>query len=179
MSSVITAQLMNCYFRRRINMFDKFGEFNSVEELNMAAAGQKEQGDMEALIALAVENGLDKEDAEDYMDDVIDEIATPLTAALGKIKIECEDLKPQEIMEDWVEYIKMQCMEKPEIAVKVRMKEKSLKNCIAELLKWSFKNAYSIPDEISQAAGIKDARVKLGIPGMGRAKKIIDEYYMS
>ena len=46
-------------------MFDKFGEFDSVEELNRAAAGQKEQGDLEALISLAIENGLDKEDAEE------------------------------------------------------------------------------------------------------------------
>lgn len=160
-------------------MFDKFGEFNSAEELNMAAAGQKEQGDLEALIALAIENGLDKEDAEDYMNGTMDELATPLTAALGKIKVECEELKPKEIMEDWVEYIKMQCMEKPEVALKVRMKGKTLKNCIAELLKWSFKNAYSIPDDISKAAGIKETSVKLGIPGMGRAKKIIDDYYMN
>lgn len=160
-------------------MFDKFGEFDSVEELNRAAAGQKDQGDLEALIALAVENGLDKEDAEDYMDGMMDELANPLTAALGKIKVECEELKPKEIMEDWVEYIKIQCMEKPEIAKQVRKSGKSLKMCIAELLKWSFSNAYDIPDEISKAAGIKSARVKLGIPGMGRAKKIIDEYYMS
>ena len=33
-------------------MWDKFGEFDSVEELNRAAAGQKEEGDEEALIAL-------------------------------------------------------------------------------------------------------------------------------
>ena len=70
-------------------------------------------------------------------------------------------------------------MEKPEVAAKVRTKGKSLEGCIAELLKWSFKNAHSIPDKISQAAGIKGASVKLGIPGMGKAKKIIDEYYMS
>ena len=38
-------------------MWDKFGEFDSVEELNRAAAGQKEEGEEEALIALAVENG--------------------------------------------------------------------------------------------------------------------------
>jgi hypothetical protein len=161
------------------NMFDRFGEFNSAEELNLAAEGQRDQGDLEALIALALENGLDREDAEDYMDDVVDELATPCTAALGKIKVESEDLKPTEIMEDWVEYIKVQCIEKPEIAIAVRKKSKTLKGCIAQLLKWSFKNAYSIPDEISKEAGIKGANVKLGIPGMGRAKKIIDEYYMS
>lgn len=159
-------------------MFDKFGEFDSAEELNKAAAGQKEQGDIEALIALAIENGLDKEDAEDYMDGIVDELATPCTAALGKIKVESEELKPKEIMEDWVEYIKVQCIDKQEVAEKVRSKGKTLKGCIAELLKWSFKNAYSIPGDISDAAGVKGANVKLGIPGMGRAKKIINEYYM-
>ena len=46
-------------------MFDKFGEFDSVEELNKAAAGLKTEGDEESLIALAEENGLTREDAED------------------------------------------------------------------------------------------------------------------
>lgn len=66
-----------------------------------------------------------------------------------------------------------------EVARCVRKKGKTLKGCIAELLKWSFKNAYSIPDDISKAAGIKGENVKLGIPGMGQAKKIINDYYMS
>lgn len=66
-------------------MFEKFGEFDSVEELNRAAAAQKAEGDEEALVALAEENGIDKEDAEDYMDDCADELATPLMAAMGKL----------------------------------------------------------------------------------------------
>ena len=57
-------------------MFDKFGEFDSVEELNRAAAAQREEGDEEALFLLAKENGIDKEDAEDYMD---------VTAALDNV----------------------------------------------------------------------------------------------
>lgn len=158
-------------------MFDKFGEFNSAEELNEAAAGLKAEGDEESLVALALENGIDKEDAEDYMDGCVEQLATPLMAALGKIKVECEELKPQEIMEDWVEYIKIQCAKKPEVAERVRTKDKSLKGCIAELLKWSFKNCYEIPEDIRKEAGIT-VNVKLGIPGMGRAKKIIDDYYM-
>jgi hypothetical protein len=160
-------------------MFEKFGEFDSAEELNRAAAGQKEQGDLEALIALALENGLDREDAEDYMACDVEELVNPIMAALGKIRVESEALQPKEIMEDWVDYIRMQCADKPELAERVRMRGKSLKGCIAALLKWSYKNAYAIPDDISKAAGIKDANVKLGIPGMGRAKKIIEDYYMS
>ncbi len=69
-------------------MFDKFGEFNSVEELNAAAEGQKEQGDREALLELAEENGIDKEDAEDYMDGYTDTLATLSMAAYGRINIE-------------------------------------------------------------------------------------------
>ena len=144
-------------------MFEKFGELNSVEELNKAAAGLKEEGDVASLIVLAEENGLDKEDAEDYAAGEMEELATVSTAALGKLKVESEDLQPKEIMVDWVEYIKMQCIEKEEVARCVRKKGKTLKGCIAELLKWSFKNAYSIPDDISKAAGIKGANVKLGI----------------
>lgn len=160
-------------------MFEKFGELNSVEELNKAAAGLKEEGDIESLIVLAEENGLDKEDAEDYAAGEMEELATVSTAALGKLKVESADLQPKEIMVDWVEYIKMQCIEKEEVARCVRKKGKTLKGCIAELLKWSFKNAYSIPDDISKKAGIKGANVELGIPGMGQAKKIINDYYMS
>ena len=43
-------------------MFDKFGEFDSHEELNRAAAAQLKEGDDEALMALAQENGIDEED---------------------------------------------------------------------------------------------------------------------
>ena len=98
-------------------MFEKFGELESAEELNKAAAGLKEAGDVESLIVLAEENGLDKEDAEDYAAGEMEELATVSTAALGKLKVESADLQPKEIMVDWVEYIKMQCIEKEEVAV--------------------------------------------------------------
>ena len=43
-------------------MFDKFGEFDSAEEINKAAAGLDET----ELKKLAEENGLDEDDAMDY-----------------------------------------------------------------------------------------------------------------
>lgn len=79
-------------------MFDKFGEFDSTEELNKAAAGLKEEGDMTGLIELAEENGLDKADAEDYMDDMVPELATPLTASLGRIAIQESGSAKEDIM---------------------------------------------------------------------------------
>ena len=73
-------------------MFEKFGEFDSVEELNRAAEAQRAEGDEKALVLLAEENGLDKEDAEDFMDGCIPVLATPLMAATGKIRVESESL---------------------------------------------------------------------------------------
>lgn len=159
-------------------MWDKFGEFDSVEELNAAAAGQKEEEDEEALIALAVENGLAKEDAQDYMDGIVEELASPLMAAQGKIKIESAELKPTEIMEDWVQYILMRITESQEMARAVRRKGKSLEGCIAALLMWSFKHQNKVDQKIMKAAGVTAGRCTLGIPGMATAKKIITNYYL-
>jgi hypothetical protein len=159
-------------------MFEKFGEFDSAEELNRAAAGQKEQGDGEALKELAVENGLDPEDAEDYLDGVTDQLATPLMAAIGKLSVESKRVKCAEIMEDWLDYIKAQCMDSEEMARAVRRKGNSLEGCIAALLKWSFAHQIPVDKKIMTAAGVSAGRCTLGIPGMGTAKKIIKDYYL-
>ena len=45
-------------------MEHKFGIFGTVEDLNRAAAAQKAEGDLEALVSLAEENDIDREDAE-------------------------------------------------------------------------------------------------------------------
>lgn len=159
-------------------MFDTFGEFDSAEEINKAAANQKINGDMEAIREIAAENGLDPEDAEDFIKGDIDELCTPILAAFGKIKIESEELKPTEIVEDWVNYIKTRCTEDPAMAAAVRKKGKSIKGCIAALLKWSYTNMYEVDKDIIKMSGVSASNVKMGIPGMGRAYKIITEYYL-
>lgn len=158
-------------------MFEIYGEFDSAEEINKAAGEKMTKGDTEAVIGIAVENGIDKEDAEDFIDGAVGELATPLMAALGKISIEEQDLKPYEIMEDWISYIKIQCQDNPKMCLAVRRKGKSLKGCIAALLKWSLKNQYQIPQDILKECHIS-YKCTLGIPGMKRAKDIIQEYYM-
>ena len=82
-------------------LFEKFGEFDSAEELNRAAAAQLAEGDIDAIYGIAEENGIDREDAEDYIDGAAPELCTPIMAALGKLKVEAAELEPQEIMEDW------------------------------------------------------------------------------
>lgn len=159
-------------------MFDKFGEMNSYEEINELAENLFNEGDLASLKEMAKENGIAAEFADLYISGEIPTLCDALIAANGKIDLECEEMKPKEIMEDWVEYIRGQCMEHKEIALAVRKKGRSLKGCITELLKWSFANQIPIEKDILHAAGVTAGRVTLGIPGMGRAKKIIRDYYL-
>lgn len=159
-------------------MFEKFGEMNSYKEINELADNLFNEGDQESLKEMAKENGIMQEFVEMYLQGDIPVLCDPLTAALGKIDVEAEELKPKEIMEDWVEYLRGQCMENEILAHQVRKKGKSLKGCIAALLKWSFANQIPVGQDILKEAGVKAGKVTLGIPGMARAKKIITEYYM-
>jgi len=163
-------------------MFEKFGEMDSFLEINELADNLMNEGDEKSVMALAEENGIEKEAAKAYINayqagEMMD-LCDAADAAAGKIDMECRELKPKEIMQDWVDYISVQCQENEEVALGVRKKGKTLKGCIAALLMWSFRNQQQIDKEITKAAGI-NARVTLGIPGMGRAKKIIREYYLS
>ena len=108
-------------------MFEKFGEFDSAEELNMTAEGLLKEGDLNSIYELAKENGIEREDAQDYIDDMAEELATNLMAALGKIDVECKELKPKELMCDWIDYIRMQCQDSQTMCAAVRRKGKSIK----------------------------------------------------
>ena len=158
-------------------MYEKFGEFDSAAEINRAAAAQRAEGDDEAILMIAEENGIDKEDALDYINGDVGELASPLMAAYGKLEVERKVLDPYEIMEDWLQYIRIRCAEDPRMALAVRRKGKSLKGCIAAILEWSMKHQRPVDKEILKAVGIT-YRVTLGIPGMGRVKQIITEYYL-
>lgn len=158
-------------------MYEKFGEFDSAAEINRAAAAQRAEGDDEAILMIAEENGIDKEDALDYINGDVGELASPLMAAYGKLEVERKVLEPYEIMEDWLQYIRIRCAEDPRMALAVRRKGKSLKGCIAAILEWSMKHQRPVDKEILKAVGIT-YRVTLGIPGMGRVKQIITEYYL-
>lgn len=158
-------------------MFEKFGEFDSHKEINELAENLFNEGDLKSIKDVAKENGIDAEIVEMYIKGEVPELCDALTAALGKIEVESAELKPKEIMEDWVEYLKGQCMENEALALQVRKKGKNLKGCIGALLSWSFKNQQNIDKDILKEAGVTQ-KVTLGIPGMGRAKRIIRDYYL-
>lgn len=76
-----------------VQLFSTFGEFNSYKELNKAAEGQLADGDIEALKALAAENGIEDYGVEDYINGDTDELTTPLTAAMGRLKAELPEIE--------------------------------------------------------------------------------------
>lgn len=168
-------------------MFEKFGEFDSAEELNRAAAAQKAEGDREALVALALENGLDREDVEDYLDGVMEMLATPVMAATGKLKKEAEELKPGGILEDWKNVIMEMCMDDRTMQAAVRKKGKYLKDCMAALLKYAFENKVQVPDEVVRATKvIRNGKeepmrgpVYMGVPDRRETREIIRNYYVA
>lgn len=159
-------------------MFDKFGEMSSYKEINTLAENLFNENDIENLKEMAKENGIPEDFVELYLSGDIMELCDAETAAYGKIDVEVADLKLKGIMEDWVEYLRVQISDNDLLAHRVRMKDKSLKGCIAALLKWSFKNQVPVDKEILKVAGATAGKVTFGIPAMGKAKEIILDYYL-
>ena len=164
-------------------MFDKFGEFDSCEEINRAAAAQKEQGDEEAMILLAEENGLDKEDAEDYYDGTLDVLATPAMAAIGKLAVESKDLKLGGVLLDWVEELRTMCIEDEAFARAVRRKGKGLDGYIALTAEEGYKNRAVVDRRIvDKTQKIKKIlgghEFSIGIPNKKTRRDLAMAYYM-
>lgn len=86
-------------------MFDKFGEFDSAEEINKKAAELLVAGDTEGVRTLAEENGLDPEDADDYVNGAIPELTCPLPAAAGKLAVEGRELQLEGKLKEWKDLV--------------------------------------------------------------------------
>ena len=158
-------------------MFEKFGEFDSYEEINRAAKAQLEEGDLEAIKTIAEENGLDPEDAKDFCTGAIGELTTPSLAAMGKLELEAKDLSLTGALRDWTDFIEQLCLEDEEMALAVRRKGKSLKDCMALVLKTAFNDKARLDDRITKAAGLTPP-LYISIPGKAQIKVIVRGYYL-
>lgn len=161
-------------------MFDRFGEIGSAELLNELAENLLNEGDIDSLKALARENGIDEEFALDFAKGETEQFVDAETAAVGKLCVESEDLKPKGLMEDWVSYIEAEALEDEALAKAVRKEGKSLKGCMAALLEVAFQTRQAVDKGIMDKVKLnpKPSRVEFGVPGMREAKKIIREYYL-
>ena len=156
-------------------MFDKFGKM-SYDELIRTAKAEKEEGDEEALIALAQENGLDQEDAEDYMDDLTEVLCTPREAAVARIEMEAKDLEVSGIWEEWKGFALEMCMQEEDLACAVCRKNRSLLGLFGKLLKLGFDSKQRVDKRICKEAGLND-NVYTGIPTRQQVSETISNYY--
>lgn len=156
-------------------MFDKFGKM-SYDELIRTAKAEKEEGDEEALIALAQENGLDQEDAEDYMDDLTEALCTPREAAVARIEMEAKDLEVSGIWEEWKGFALEMCMQEEDLACAVCRKNRSLLGLFGKLLKLGFDSKQRVDKRICKEAGLND-NVYTGIPTRQQVAETISNYY--
>lgn len=160
-----------------MGLYDKFGEFDTFQEINELAENLFNEGDLDSIKALAKENGIPSDMAKMYINGDLPCLCDAMTAAVGKLDVEARELKLKGLMKDWVSYIEVECEESEEVARAVRRKDKSLMKCIAELLKYSFANQWTVPSGILKEAGVKAGKVTFGVPGMGKAREIIAGYY--
>ena len=156
-------------------MFDKFGKM-SYDELIRTAKAEKEEGDEEALIALAQENGLDREDAEDYMDGLTEVLCTPREAAVARIEMETKELEVSGIWEEWKGCVLEMCMENEDLCCAVCRKNKSLVGLFGKLLKLGFDSKQRVDKRICKEAGLND-NIYTGIPTRQQVAETISNYY--
>ena len=127
-------------------MYDKFGEFGSVEELNKAAEGFRNEGDIKSLYELAEENGISKEDVADYMDGYVDKLASEMMAARGRLEVEKKELEKEKdtITKSAVHYILLfmdAMLSEPEMQKAIMKKGKSPRKLLGKMKNTARKHA--------------------------------------
>ena len=166
-------------------LYEKFGEFDSAEEINRAAAAQKAQGDLEAVRMIAKENGIDEMDADDFWrDDDFGELCSPLTAALGKLDVESAALDLPTSLQLWVDFIKNMTLDDDgaDLMIGIRRKGKDLVSLLAKLIIETSKTRKNVPSDIVNAARKIDSSIPSTLPigdiSRKRLEEIIREYYI-
>ena len=176
-------------------MFEKYGEFNSAEEINRKAEELFNMQDLDGIRTMAAENGIPHEFAQAYCEGDLPELCDRLTAAVGKLEVEEQEIVMVGVMEDWLNYIQAQCMESDQMAIAVRRKGRNLKDCLGKLLLWSLMNQKKVDKGVLASAekqigkqnidlkkyGIEPRWLqytRIGIPNMSTARQLIREYYL-
>jgi hypothetical protein len=166
-----------------MTMFEKFGEFDTADELNAKAKELKDAGKEKELTELALENGLDKEDAEDYWDDCADTLVTTLQAAVGKLRMEEKALELSGVLSDWCEELIETCAADRVFAQAVRKKGKDLAGYIALTADTGYKNRCIVKQEIVNKTVevkkvIKAHEFSIGIPDKRTRWELARKYYL-
>lgn len=148
-------------------------KYGSPEELIRAAK--------ENIEAAAVESGIHVEDLQDCIEEAEEGKYEALAFFMveQKVKTELADFKLDgSILGDWAEYIKNEAFGNETLARAILLPEKKMADCLAVLLKYSFENSFDVPTEIvKKALPNNNFKVKLGIPGMAKARRLIVDFF--
>ncbi len=164
--------------------YEKFGEFDSWEEINRAASAQKAEGDFEAVKAIAEENGIDEMDVQDYLDGMMPELCTPLTAANGKLDVEAAGLNLPMMMQMWVDHIRGMLAGDDDDSLKkgIRRKGKNMAELFGKLIVETSRTRKNTPAEIVTAARKIDKSIPSTLPigdiSKKRFEEMVREYYI-
>lgn len=163
-------------------------KFKTVKELNDRAAELKNAGDLSELVKLAEESGLEKEDAEEYMDsdDPEDYLCNATMAAIAKLKLEEQDLHLESQMKDWKDFIVQMLTDYPmdhaedgdALANAVFDPGKKLLDVLAAGLELASENRVTVDRRITRAAGLPESAGQIGMCGRDELKRIVLDYYM-
>lgn len=164
-------------------MEHKFGVFSTVAELNRAAQAQKDEGDEQALFDLAEENGIDREDAEDFLDGAADCLCTPYMAALAKLNLEEKDLDLKSQLKDWKDFVVNILTNYPtnDLAEAVFSPDNHLLDVLAKGLEKASDNKIKVDERIVKRAGIQGGSNRdlyIGMCGRDELEQIILDYYL-
>ena len=148
-------------------------KFGSPEELIQAAKKN--------IVTAAAESGISADDLQDCIDDAEEGLYSFASWLMvgQKLKTELADFKLDgSILEDWCQYIKDEAYGNEALARAILLPEKKMADCLAVLLKYSFENSFTIPKEIvEKALPNNKMQVKLGIPGMAKARRLIADFF--
>ncbi len=167
-------------------MFEKFGEFDSWEEINRAAEAQKTEGDLEALRELAKENGFDVEDAEDFYNGYLDHFCMPKDTAYAKLRLEAEELGLEREFAMLKEEIEMLIEKEARnddqtLALGIRRKGKRLAEYLAKVIDRGYEQAITPPkailDKVTAVPSQYRSWMKTGMPSKAERMEILREYY--
>lgn len=160
-----------------------YKEFGSVAELNGIAESLRKAGKEKEIMDLAIQQGIDEDEAQDYIDGIVDPFATKNMACFGKLRMKEQELKLEGIFKDWTDEIRVTVLQNQELVEKIYTK--SLEGCLAEILTESFKTKSKIPAKIAELATMTvngtEWKMKkpayINIPSTKQVRMIIQRYY--
>lgn len=167
-----------------MSLYEKYGEFDSADEINRAAAAQLEEGDTEAVLQIAKENGIDEMDAEDFCMGDLPTLCNHTTAALGKIEMETKSISKIMALEGYISVLKEMIAddgEEKNLCIAIRRKGKNLVDLLGKLVAEASKKRVNLDAQIVAAARKLDKNIPSTLPVSGMSirdfKEIVLEYY--